>query len=179
MQELTTSERLENYRQALREFEAVKEQKLFYQKKISTLKAVDYSGIKVTQGNRKKSSDEEIYTQRLERANAKIKDYIQVLRKEKIYLLRQISRLNRWEYEQILLARYLENWEFKEIVSQFFEHRTDFETEEVGQHGKYWDTIMRWHRQALKQVNEISKTLYIPTAAQLHLIDFEKEGEEK
>lgn len=169
MQEFTTRERLENYRQALKEFEAVKAQKLFLQKKISSLKSVDYSKTRITSGNGRKISDEETYVCRLERANSKIKDYIQVLSKEKKYLLIQISRLKRWEYEQTLLFRYLENWEFKDIVSQFFEHRTDFENEEVGQHGKYWDTIMRWHRQALIQIDKNDNAVYIPTVKQLNI----------
>lgn len=165
-----TGERLENYRQALIEFETVKEQKLFLQQKINTLKAVDYSKEHINSGNSKKSSEQEIYTQKMEKINAKIKDYIQVLSKEKKYLLVHLGRLKRWEYEKILVLRYLENWKFKQIVYEFFYYKPDFELEEKG---KYRDKVMCWHRQALQQLREITSVPYVPENTQLNFINDE------
>lgn len=164
MYEPITIERLDNYLEIEKEYNYLLHQKSNLIKKIGTLHGIDYSKIKVTTGNGSKSSEEEHYVMRLQKINTKLSEYESWLKPEKEIIKTQIARIKKWNYRKILVLRYIEKWKWSEIIQDFFEFEDDYEDEKTL---KYKDTIMRWNRQALAELEKVSNKPYVKTSKQL------------
>lgn len=167
-----TIQRLEDYCDKVRELDCLLDKKQKLLSKINSLKGVDYSQAKVTQSNRKKTTEEEYFSMALENVNREIyflkyKCFgVYGLLEEHKVIKTQIARIKKWNYRKILVYRYLEKWKWAEIVQDFFEFEEDYETEK---NDKYRDTVMYWHRQALKELEKVSNKPYKPISKQLHI----------
>lgn len=157
MNEPITVQRLDDFGAVMREYNALKLQKFKLEKRLG-LSAVDYSKIKVTSGNSNRLSEEEKFVFALNRINNKLKEYEAWLLPEKEKIISQIARVKRQEYRKILVLRYIEKWKWSEIIQECFWFEADYEEEKQG---KYKDKILYWNRQALKELEEISKKPYI------------------
>lgn len=167
MYELITLERLDNYTEIVKELDHLLRQKENLKSKIMSLQSIDYSKIKVTSGNGSKTSTQEHYAILMEKINKKIDQYRAWLPPEHEIIKTQIARVKKWNYRKVLVLRYLEKWKWSEITAEFFEFEPDFEDEKDL---KYKDTIMRWNRQALAELEKVSAKPYVKLEKQLHLI---------
>lgn len=167
MYEPITLERLDNYTEIVKELDHLLRQKENLKSKIMSLQSLDYSKIKVTSGNGSKTSTQEHYAISLEKINKKIDQYRAWLPPEHEIIKTQIARIKKWNYRKVLVLRYLEKWKWSEITAEFFEFEPDFEDEKDL---KYKDTIMRWNRQALAELEKVSAKPYVKREKQLHLI---------
>lgn len=152
-----TIQRLDDFGAILREYESLKDQKYKLEKQLG-LSGVDYSKLKVTNGNGQKYSAQERFTIALQKINAKMLEYEQWLKPEKEIIISQISRIKRQEYRKILVLRYIEKWKWAEIIQECFWFESDYETEKQN---KYKDKVLYWNRQALKELEQISQKPYI------------------
>lgn len=164
MYEPITVKRLEDYTEIVKELDFLLKQKEQLTHQIGLLSSIDYSKIKVTTGNGTKLSEQERYAMKLQRINSKIEEYKAWLPKEHLIIKTQISRVTKWNYRKILVLRYLEKWKWNEISDEFFGFEDDFQEEKDT---KYKDKIMYWHRQALKELEEISQKPFEPLIKQL------------
>ena len=167
MYEPITLERLDNYTEIVKELDHLLRQKENLKSKIMSLQSIDYSKIKVTSGNGSKTSTQEHYAILMEKINKKIDQYRAWLPPEHEIIKTQIARVKKWNYRKVLVLRYLEKWKWSEITAEFFEFEPDFEDEKDL---KYKDTIMRWNRQALAELEKVSAKPYVKLEKQLHLI---------
>jgi len=167
-----TPERLDNYRVIYREYETLLRHKKNLIEKIGGLRAVDYSRERVQSGNAPKTSAQERYAMALQKINSKIAEYEAWIPSEKEIIKNQIARIrnreNASDYRRILVLRYIEKWKFSEITQELFWLENDFEENE----DKYKDKTMRWHREALQELEKISAQPYVPIAKQLHIQEF-------
>lgn len=167
-----TPQRLDNYSAIVREYETLLRHKKNLIEKIGVLHGVDYSRIKVQTGNGPKTSEQERYAMALQKINSKIAEYEAWLPSEKQIIKNQIARIanreNATDYRRILVLRYIEKWKFSEITQELFWLEADFEDNI----DKYRDKTMRWHREALQELEKISKQPYVPIAKQLHIQEF-------
>lgn len=166
MYEPITVERLDNYSEIEKEYNYLLNQKANIIQRISTLRGIDYSKIKVTSGNGSKISEEEHYAMTLQKINTKLADYESWLKPEKEIIKTQIARIKKWNYRKILVLRYIEKWKWSEIINEFFGFESDFEEEK---NNKYKDKILYWNRQALSELEKVSAKPYVKTAKQLTL----------
>lgn len=157
MNEPITAQRLDDFGAVMREYNALKLQKFKLEKRLG-LSGVDYSKIKVTSGNGLKFSEEERFVLALQKINSKMQEYEKWIIPEKEVIVKQIARVKRQEYRKILVLRYIEKWKWSEIIQECFWFEADYEEEKQG---KYKDKILYWNRQALKELEEISKKPYI------------------
>lgn len=158
-------QRLEDFGAALKEYNSLKKQKEQIERRFG-LAGVDYSKVKVTAGNNLRASEEERYVMALQKINDAITDYEKWLIPEKEIITRQIARVKSHDYRKILVLRYIEKYPWKEIIQECFWYEPDFEEE---RQGKYRDKVFYWHRQALKELEEISAKPYIPLQMPLTL----------
>ena len=169
--EAITKQRLEDFGEVIREYNELKRQKFLITKKLG-LKGVDYSKIKVTNGDSRHSSEQERYIAKLERINNKIKEYEEWINPEKEIIKNQIARVKRWEFRKVLVYRYIEKWKISEIVQDFFEFEDDYEE---NKNDKYKERILYWLDRGYQELEEISSKPYIPAPQQLTLIGKEEE----
>ncbi len=165
MYEPITEERLKCYTDRVRELDGLLRRKHSLERKIG-LSGVDYSKIKVTTGNGRKLSEQERHAFTLEKINRRISEYRAWIIPEHEIIKTQIGRVSRWEYRKVLVLRYLEGWKWSEITAEFFDLEPDFEEQK---HDKYKRMIMYWNNAALKEIEEISNTSYIPAISQLKI----------
>ncbi len=167
-----TPERLDNYSAIVKEYETLLRHKKNLIERIGGLRAVDYSRERVQSGNAPKTSEQERYAMALQKINSKIAEYEAWIPTEKQIIRNQISRIsnreNASDYRKILVLRYINRWKFSEITQELFWLENDFEENE----NKYKDKTMRWHREALQELEKINKQPYVPTAKQLHIQEF-------
>lgn len=164
MYEPITLERLNNYTEIVKELDFLLQQKQKIEQKIGTLSGIDYSKIRVTTGNGNKQSEQERWASSLEKINSKIAEYKHWLKPEHEIIKTQISRVKKWNYRKVLVLRYLEKWKWSEITDEFFGFENDFEEEK---YTKYRETVMRWNRQALTELETVSSKPYKPISKQL------------
>lgn len=175
MYEPITIERLSAYVDGVKELDRLLYYKKGIEEKIGSLNGVDYSQTKVNTGKNQKISEQERFTIALEKVNKRIDEWKIWLNAEHEIIITQIARVKKWEYRKILVLRYVEGWKWAEVVQEFFEFEKDYEEEK---HTKYRETIMRWNRNAIKELEEVSSKPYIPATKQLGLPEIE-ENEEK
>lgn len=157
--------RMKDYTDKVKELDRLLIKKIVLESRLSNVKGVDYSALKVITGNGKKISAQEHFVQKLERLNKEI-DFLKYrifgpygLVEEHEIIKMQISRISKIRYAKLLVWRYLEKWKWKDIVAEFFEEKDDFV---YGAKDKYWDLVMYWHTRALKELEEISAKPYVP-----------------
>lgn len=167
MYEAITTERLDNFGEIVKEYKILLRHKKELINRIGLLKSIDYSKDKVQSGNGQKFSEQERYATILQKINSKIKEYEAWIPPEKEIIKNQIARVKNRDYRKLLILRYVEKWKWAEIVQEFFEFEQDYEDQKKN---KYWDTIMYWNRQALKQLEEISAKPYVPIPKQLNIL---------
>lgn len=158
MYEPITIKRLNDYTEIVKELDFLLRQKEQIKSKLGILSGVDYSKIKVTAGNRQKTSEQEHYAMALQKVNKKIDEYKAWLVPEHSIIKTQIARVKKWNYRKILVLRYLEKWKWSEIIQDFFEFEDDYETEKDT---KYKDIVMYWHRRALEELEKVSAKPYV------------------
>lgn len=159
-----TRERLEAYYKNLRYYVGLIYRKFNYQKKLHGINSVDFSKERLTGGNRQRLSPQEHYVLRLEKINKKIKDLRAELIPERDIIQTQLNRLTDPLYKEILIERYMKRKRWTDIMAFYYDDQPDFEEEEgedLKQHGKYWDKIMNYHAQAVKQIEKISEIPYV------------------
>ena len=166
MYEEITTERLDNFGAIVKEYETLLRHKKELIRRMGVLKAIDYSKDRVQSGNGHKMSEQERYAIALQKINDKIKDYEAWIPPEKEIIKNQIARVRNRDYRKLLILRYVEKWKWAEIVQEFFEFEQDYEEHKKD---KYWDTLMYWNRQALKQLEEISTKPYVPVIKQTNI----------
>lgn len=155
---------LEWYGDAWRVYEDYLKQKDILVKRIGTLKAVNYNKDKVMNGSSSHLSEQERYTMRLEKINSYIKECEEILLPAKERLKQHIKRIKKAEYRKILILRYVERWQWKDIIEECFWYEDDFDKSDIT---KYKDKVMQWNRAALKKLEEISEKAFIPVEKQL------------
>lgn len=173
MFEPITIARLNEYTEKVAELDSKLEKRKNIIARMGGTHSVDYSKIKVTNGNGQKTSEQEHLTMALQKVNAEI-DFLKYkcfkvygLLEEHAVIKAQISRVPKWNYKKVLIYRYLEKWKWAEIVQDFFEFEDDYEEEKKG---KYWDIVMYWNRRALEELEKVSNKPYLPAKnQQLHL----------
>lgn len=168
-----TIERLEYYSEGVKELKHLLNQKQNLVEKISGVSGIDYSRVKVTSGNKQKTTEQERYVKSLEYINKRIDELSDWLEVEGRIILTQINRIIRWEYRRVLTERYIRKRKWSEIVQAFFEFESDFEEQKEN---KYREKVLDWNKAALKQLAEISEKPYIPVDKQLQLFCKTKEG---
>lgn len=164
--------RMKDYTDKVKELDRLLIKKIVFESRLSNVKGVDYSALKVITGNGKKISAQEHFVQKLERLNKEI-DFLKYrifgpygLVEEHEIIKMQISRISKIRYAKLLVWRYLEKWKWNDIVSEFFEEKDDFV---YGAKDKYWDLVMYWHRRALEELEKVSNKPYLPAVKQLPL----------
>ena len=165
MYEPIDRERLKCYTDRIRELDCLLKRKLSIERKIG-LSGVDYSKIKVTTGNGRQLSEQERHALTLEKINRRISEYRAWVIPEHEIIKTQISRVSRWEYRKVLALRYLEGWKWSEITADFFKLEADFEEQK---HDKYKRMVMFWNNAAMRELEAISNTPYIPAISQLKI----------
>lgn len=156
---------LEWYGESCRILEIYKTEKTALIKRINTLKSVDYSKDRVTNGASQHVSEEERFTLRLEKINGLIAECEKILLPAKERLKQQISRIKRAEYRKILILRYVERWKWSDIIQECFWYEEDFDKSD---YTKYKDKVLYWNRASLKALEDLSDKPFIP-ANQLHI----------
>lgn len=159
MYEPITLQRLDDFAEVNKEYSFLLKQKAGLERKLNSLKSIDYSKIKVTSGNAHKDSEQERYAISLEKINKKLSEYSKWLEPEGKIIKTQIARVKQWNYRKILVYRYIEKWKWAEIIQDFFDFEDDYEAEK---NNKYKDTVMYWHRRALEELEKISEKPYEP-----------------
>lgn len=160
-----TPARMKDYSKKVQELDALLEKRKLILARTGGTHGVDYSRLRVTTGNGNRISEEEYCAMALQKVNEEINFYlfkvfgIYGLLQEHEVIKTQIGRVEDADYRKLLILRYLEKWKWSEISWEFFWQEADFPLEE---HGKYHDKIHYWHRQALKQLEKISSTPYVP-----------------
>ncbi len=166
MYEPITIQRLNDYTEIVKELDSLLRNKEQIKAKLGILQGVDYSKIKVTAGNGRKTSEQEHYAMALQKINKKIDEYKAWLIPEHQIIKTQIARVKKGKYRKVLVYRYLEKWKWSEIIQDFFEFEDDFEEEK---NSKYWDRMMYWHKRALEELEKVSNKPYLPAVKQLTL----------
>lgn len=157
MFEVITQERLDKYKELVKELDSLLEQKKKIVSKLG-LQGVNYSKDKVTVGNKHKLTEEERYTNALIKINSDIDKIRPIIQKEHLILKTQISRIKKWEYRKLLVYRYIEDWKWSEISQDFFEFEDDYQEEK---NDKYHTKLMYWHRRALEELQKVSERPFI------------------
>lgn len=151
-----TKKRLDDFGEIVREYNELRRQKFLITKKLG-IKSVDFSKVKVSNGDSRRISEEERYVLKLEKINNKIKEYEEWITPEKKIILSQIARVKRWEFRKVLVYRYIEKWKISEIVQDFFEFEDDYETNK----DKYKERVMYWLDRGFQELEQISAKPYI------------------
>lgn len=102
----------------------------------------------------------------IKKINIKIEKLNRIIIEDKKNIKTHINRLKKWNYRKILILRYIEKWKWREIIHEFFSYEDDFENEKFD---KYKDTIMRWHRQAIMNLEKVSTKPFLSNSKQLVL----------
>lgn len=132
--------------------------------RIGNLKSIDFSKIKVTNGDSRHTSEQERYALKLEKINKEITECEAWCKDCRQKIISNIRRIHKHEYRKILIYRYLELWKWSEIIQDFFEFETDFEEEKEG---KYKQNVMYWHRAALQELENLRYKVFIPTKQEI------------
>ena len=74
---------------------------------------------------------------------------------EQNYFKSQIRKLKKQNYQRILMMRYLYHFSWSRIIEVLFFQELDYMEQKDA---KYRDTVMYWHRQALKELEKVSST---------------------
>lgn len=164
--EFVNAERLINYRYIVQEYLQLLIDKTDIEKRIGTLKGIDYDRIKVQTGNGLKTSEQEHYAMKLERINKLIWGYQGWLPDEQKIIKNQLLRLTKPLYIELLTAYYINGKKWAVILDEKLGTRIDFQEN----YHNYWKTLMEWRKSALKQLEEISSKPYVPALNQLSLI---------
>lgn len=151
-----TKKRLDDFGEIVREYNELKRQKFLITKKLG-IKSVDFSKVKVSNGDSRHISEEERYVLKLEKINNKIKEYEEWISPEKKIILSQIARIKRWEFRKVLVYRYIEKWKISEIVQDFFEFEDDYETSK----DKYKERVLYWLDRGFQELEQISAKPYV------------------
>jgi len=159
MSSIINKERLINYTETVRELDNLLTKKENLKEKISALGSVDYSKSKVTNGNKRNMSEQERYAIAMQTLNSRIDELKFWLKAEHEFITSRIAKIRRWEYRKIIVLRYLEKHKWSEIIWEFYWHEPDYEDEK---HFKYRDTIMRWHRRALAELEKTNSKEEVP-----------------
>lgn len=176
--EFVNKYRLERYGGWLNELSQLLEEKRIYEEHLSAIKAVDYSKSRVTNGNSKALSSQEIFVAKLQEVNQQIDRLDKKIMEEREIIERQLGRLVNPTYRKILKKRFVEQKSVFQVsyelrLSQFIKEHPGISSSELqaafynAHILKYRDEIMRLQRQALSQLERISLTPYIPETSQL------------
>lgn len=166
MYEPITIERLDAYLDGVKELHQLFEQKQAIEEKIGSLSGIDYTRTKVSSGNSPKDTEQERFAIALEKVNQRIDELKFWTKSEHSIITTQIARVKKWNYRKVLVLRYIEKWKWSEITQDFFWLESDYEE---AKDTKYRETIMRWNRQAITELENISNKPYKPITKQLHL----------
>lgn len=131
--------------------------------KYCQLKGVDYSRIKVTAGNGRKTSEEERRGMLLQQINKRLSEYRAWIVPEHVEILTQINRLDSPRYRAILKMYYFQRAKFKtwkDITFRFFGAAGDYDEN----YENYKRMVMYWRKRALLELETISAKPYIPAA---------------
>ncbi len=168
-----TPKRLWDFRTIIKEYITLLRHKKNLIERIGILRSVDYSKDRVQSGNVPKTSEQERYAMKLERINYKIAEYKAWIPIEVKIIRNQLERIRNREnakyLREIIEYRYLGGWKFSKITELFFGLEDDFEEQ---QFDKYKDKTMRWHREALQELETLNKQPYVPIVNQLHIQEF-------
>lgn len=176
--EFVNKYRLERYGGWLNELSQLLEEKRIYEEHLSAIKAVDYSKSRVTNGNSRALSSQEIFVAKLQEVNQQIDCLDKKIMEEREIIERQLGRLVNPTYRKILKKRFVEQKSVFQVsyelrIWRFYIEHPEINSSELQAafHNeytlKYRDEIMRLQRQALSQLERISLTPYIPETSQL------------
>lgn len=158
---------LEWYGDAWRVYDEYLKQREALLKRINSLKSIDYSKDRVTNGASIHISEQERFAMKFEKINALIRECEEILLPAKERLKQQISRIKRAEYRKILILRYIERWKWTDIIEECYWYEDSFDKSDIS---KWKDKIMQQNRAALKKLEELSEKPFIPAEKQLNLI---------
>jgi len=102
---------------------------------------------------------------RLEKLNKKIQTLRSELIPERDIIQTQLNRLTEPIYKELLVERYMKKKKWSAIVAFYYDDQPDYLEQEGSEgkwHGKYWDKIMDYHNQAVRQIEKISEIPYEP-----------------
>ena len=133
---------LEWFGESWRVYNSYLKQKNLLEKQLNSLKSIDYSKDKVTNGASNKLSEQERFALQLEKINQNIKECEKILFPAKNRLKKQICRIKRAEYRRILILRYIEHWKWSDIIEECFWFEDDFNKSDIT---KYKDKVMHWN----------------------------------
>lgn len=158
---------LEWYGDAWRVYDEYLKQREALLKRINSLKSIDYSKDRVTNGASIHISEQERFAMKFEKINALIRECEEILLPAKDRLKKQIARIKRAEYRKILILRYIERWKWTDIIEECYWYEDSFDKSDIS---KWKDKIMQQNRAALKKLEELSEKPFIPAEKQLNLI---------
>lgn len=150
---------LKAYADNIRYLERLKNIRRFMRERIGNIQSVDFSKIKVINGNSQHTSEQKRYAIKLEKINKEIEELENWCNDTKQKILSNIRRIHKHEYRKILIYRYLELWKWAEIIQDFFEFEEDFEIEKDG---KYKQNVMYWHRAAIQELEKLRYNVFVP-----------------
>lgn len=159
MPEIITKERLKSFYTSCLYAQRLEHQLEEFRKQYNTLQAVDLTHTKVINGDAKPHSPQENYLQVIEHKSNKLRAVQKRIDSEKYIITQQISRLKKPEYRDILTERYIHLKDWKHISFEYFGNEKDYWT---FRDSKYHFTVMTWHKRAVKELEAISKTPFIP-----------------
>jgi len=158
-----TKEWLEWYGDAWRAYESFLREKKELERRISLIKGVVYDREKISSGH-KYISQQERYVLKLERKNYEISECEKFLFPAKKRLIQQLSRLKKHSWRQVLILFYIERRKLTDIVEYIFELEPDFEEKKDG---TYLDTVKRWKREAIAQLEALNQSSYVPVQTKM------------
>lgn len=127
--------------------------------KINTLKSIDYSKDRVTNGASTHISEQERFAIKLEKVNKLILEAESVLIPAKKRLVEQIRRIKNPNLRAVLILYYVEYRKMKDIVEYLFDVQLDYEEKKDT---TYLDCVKRWKREAIEKLEDLNKSAYVP-----------------
>lgn len=150
-----TIEWLEWYGDAWRAYESYKKEKAAIESRLGIC-GIDYSK-EHNSSNKKRLSNQEVFVLKLERLNKEIAECESILFPAKEKLITQIKRIKKANWRKVLILYYVEKWKLKDIAQDCFWYENDYEIKQ----DIYLDTVKRWKREAIHQLEEVSKKPFI------------------
>ena len=126
--------------------------------KINSLKSIDYSKDRVTNGASNHISEQERYALKLEKVNKLIKEAESVLLPAKERLIKQIKRIKNANHRAVLILYYVEHRKLTDIVEYIFDVQLDYEEKKDT---TYLDLVKRWKREAIEKLESLN-TAFVP-----------------
>ena len=169
IREPITRERLNRYIDSCKTLAYYEQKKKNLTAKLN-ISGVDYSKIKVTSGNARKTSEQERYVQILERINREINLLRAEIKPEHDIIVMQIRRLPTSKSRTIITLKYIEGRSTQDLVEYYFcddplwnpnNDMQDFK--KSAEYENFRRQYLLWQQKAIEDLEQISGVAFAPS----------------